>query len=160
MPYQIEIINEGDKDEVSTIVRSIWGDETIIVHNDIFHTLELDGLKAVQGERIIGILHYQVRGQECEILTLASLDPGKGIGSALLSEVEKIARSQGCAILSLTTTNDNLPALGFYQRKGFHLTAIYPGQVNQSRKLKPGIPEVGEHGIPLRDEIRLEKAVQ
>jgi hypothetical protein len=57
----------------------------------------------------------------------------------------------------LITTNDNLHALGFYQRRGFHLNQVFPGRVDQARKIKPSIPEIGENGIPIRDEIRLEK---
>jgi hypothetical protein len=56
----------------------------------------------------------------------------------------------------LSTTNDNLHALGFYQKRGFELATFRRGAVNESRKIKPGIPRVGENGILLRDEIELE----
>jgi hypothetical protein len=37
---------------------------------------------------------------------------------------------------------------------------VHPGAVDESRRrLKPEIPETGEYGIPLRDEIVLEKEV-
>jgi hypothetical protein len=55
----------------------------------------------------------------------------------------------------VTTTNDNTRALRFYQRAGFHLTALRPGAVTAARKSKPEIPELGEDGIPIRDEIEL-----
>ena len=47
-------------------------------------------------------------------------------------------------------------ALGFYQKRGFRLVAVHPGAVNESRKLKPEIPLIGNDGIPIRDEIELE----
>jgi DNA-3-methyladenine glycosylase I len=56
----------------------------------------------------------------------------------------------------LSTTNDNLHSLGFYQRRGFELLSIRRGAVTESRKRKPGIPLLGENEIPLRDEIELE----
>jgi hypothetical protein len=59
----------------------------------------------------------------------------------------------------LITTNDNLNALRFYQKRGFRLAALYPGAVDESRTIKPQIPLVGENGIPLHDEIRLELAL-
>jgi hypothetical protein len=35
---------------------------------------------------------------------------------------------------------------------------VHPGAVAEARRtLKPGIPEIGDHGIPLRDEIVLEQ---
>jgi ribosomal protein S18 acetylase RimI-like enzyme len=69
-------------------------------------------------------------------------------------------KTAGCKKLSLITTNDNLQALGFYQRRGFHLAALYHGQLIRSREIKPSIPLVGDHNIPLRDELRLEKPIQ
>jgi len=56
----------------------------------------------------------------------------------------------------LITTNDNTRALRFYQKRGFHLVAVYPNSLNESRRLKPQIPIIGIDGIPLRDEIELE----
>jgi hypothetical protein len=58
------------------------------------------------------------------------------------------------------TTNDNVDALRFYQRRGFRLAELHPGAVDEARaRLKPEIPRVGDHGIPLRDELMLEKEV-
>jgi len=34
--------------------------------------------------------------------------------------------------------------------------AVHRDAVSDSRRLKPEIPQVGEHGIPIRDEIELE----
>jgi hypothetical protein len=57
----------------------------------------------------------------------------------------------------LVTTNDNLVALRFYQRRGFRLSALRPGAVDEARRrLKPAIPDAGAFGIPLRDELELE----
>ena len=80
-----------------------------------------------------------------------------GVGSALLAEAGRIARAAGCTRLWLITTNDNVDALRFYQRRGFRLTQVYAGAVDDARaRLKPQIPETGDYGIPLRDEIELE----
>ena len=81
------------------------------------------------------------------------------IRDSLLSAVEHRASSLGCQRVILTTTNDNLHALGFYQRRGYQLRVLFPGQVNQSRLLKPSIPEIGDHKIPIRDELQLEKVL-
>ena len=61
-----------------------------------------------------------------------------------------------CKRIFLITTNDNLRALGLYQKHGFEIVNIYRGAVNESRKRKPDIPLIGMYGIPLRDEIELE----
>ena len=62
----------------------------------------------------------------------------------------EVARRVGCTQVWLTTTNDNLDALRFYQRRGFRLARIRPGAMDAARaSLKPEIPEVGSHGIPM-----------
>jgi GNAT superfamily N-acetyltransferase len=74
----------------------------------------------------------------------------------LLGAVEEVARAQGCRRLRLVTTNNNLRALLFYQRAGFRLVALMPGAVEESRKLKPSIPELDAAGLPISDELHLE----
>ena len=69
------------------------------------------------------------------------------------------ARRSACREVWLTTTNDNVDALRFYQRRGFRLAQLRPGAVDQSRQRKPEIPRVGDYGIPLRDEIDLTRPV-
>jgi GNAT superfamily N-acetyltransferase len=160
MTIQIENITAEDKKPILKIMKTFWGDETIVVHNEVLHTSELDGLKAVEKQEIIGVLYYRIQEKLCEILTLASTKQGQGVGTSLIVELEKIARNNGCRLISLTTTNDNLHALSFYQRSGFHLAALFPDQVTKSRLIKPGIPEIGENGIPIRDELRLEKVLE
>jgi GNAT superfamily N-acetyltransferase len=107
-----------------------------------------------------GLLTYILDGGSCEVLTIHAVRPGHGAGTALLAAVRDTARIAGCVTLWLVTTNDNVDALRFYQRRGFRIRAIRPGAVDDSRaRLKPEIPSIGAYGIPLRDEIELEAAV-
>jgi len=111
----------------------------------------------------LGVLTYVLNreGGACEILTLHTARQWQGIGSALLEAVGRLALQQGCARLWLVTTNDNVDALRFYQRRGFRLADLHPGAVDEARaRLKPEIPTVGDHGLPLRDELVLEKRLE
>jgi len=90
-----------------------------------------------------------------EIMSLDSLREGQGIGTALVEAAIAHARASGCAQVTLITTNDNLRALGFYQKRGFDLVRLYRGALDVSRAMKPEIPLVGEGGIPLRHELEL-----
>ena len=156
---QIEPITKADHAIVAAIMQDYWGDTFVVVHGEIFHAAEMPGLKAVSRDEIVGIMHYRIFNQECEILTLASRQEGQGIGTSLVNAVEEMAWQESCRVLSVTTTNDNLHALGFYQRRGFFITALYPDQVAFSRQIKPAIPLISDNGIPIRDEIRLEKEI-
>ena len=109
---------------------------------------------------LVGVATYVVDGDRCELLTLHAATRLTGIGSALLSAVAERARVAGCRRLWVVTTNDNVDALRFYQRRGFRLAVLRRGAVDRSRELlKPEIPRVGDHGIPLRDELELELAL-
>jgi GNAT superfamily N-acetyltransferase len=106
---------------------------------------------------LMGVATYVVDGDDCELLTLHAATRLLGVGSALLTAVKCIARDAGCRRLWVVTTNDNVEALRFYQRRGFRLARIRPGAVDRSREmLKPEIPRSGAYDIPLRDELELE----
>lgn len=117
-------------------------------------------LVAERDGRLLGVLTYGPSSDACEILTLHAVEQWRGAGSALIRAVESIARQHGCRRLWLITTNDNIDALRFYQRRGFELCALHRGAVDHSRAhLKPEIPTFGDHEIALRDELELEKSL-
>lgn len=78
-----------------------------------------------------------------------------GIGTALVDAVAGAAVAAHARQLVLSTTNDNLRALGFCQRRGFRLVELLAGGVDRARERKPSIPLVGSSGIAIRDELVL-----
>jgi GNAT superfamily N-acetyltransferase len=125
---------------------------------ELLDPLDHSALVVDDNGRVAGLLTYIIDPAQCEILTMHVDAKGLGTGTRLLAAVEEIAKSEGCDRLMVVTTNDNLDALRFYQRRGFCLVALYEGAVDKSRTLlKPEIPKLGEFGIPLRDELELHK---
>jgi ribosomal protein S18 acetylase RimI-like enzyme len=117
-------------------------------------------LDATIDDRIVGVLTYLPGDGEAEALTVHAVGPGRGIGTAMLSALADRAVLHGWRRIWLITTNDNVDALRFYQRRGFRLVRLDAGAVDRSRAtLKPSIPAVGDHGIPIRDELELELQV-
>lgn len=133
-----------------------WGSEEMISRGRIYRPEQLEGFVAEDVNEWIGLLTYFIKDNECEVTSIDSLREGQGIGSILLNKVIEEARARDCVRIFLITTNDNLNALGFYQKRGFEMVTIFRGALKESRKLKPSIPLIGNHGIPLRDEIELE----
>lgn len=152
-------VEPGDRGWVEGLIRERWGADVVVAHGQIYRPADLSGLVAVDAGQRVGLLTYRVDGAACEIVTLDSLRPGSGAGTALIEAVRRTALDAGCSRLWLITTNDNLHALGFYQRRGFALVAVHRNALERSRELKPGIPLVGENRIPLRDEIELETLI-
>ncbi len=146
---------DGDREWVRETLRELWG-ETVVSRGVVHDPTALPGFVAEEGGGRIGVLTYRIDGADCEVVTIDAFPAGAGAGTALLDAAGRAARDAGCGRLWLITTNDNLRALRFYQRRGFRLVAVHPDALERSRELKPSIPEIGLDGIPLRDELELE----
>ena len=152
----IRTLDAEDRGWVREFMVDRWGAPTVVGHGEVYEPERLPGLAAYAGDVLVGLLTYRIAGGACEVVTLDSLREGIGVGTALIAAVAAAARAAGCARLWLITTNDNLGALRFYQKRGFALVAVHRGAVDRARALKPEIPLIGNDGIPLRDEIELE----
>ncbi|HET8627512.1 MAG TPA: GNAT family N-acetyltransferase [Thermomicrobiales bacterium] len=150
-------LDAGDRAWLVALWREAWGGETMVAGGRTLRLDRLTALLAWAGAARVGAATYVVEGDDCELVSLNAVAAGRGVGTALLAAVEAAARAAGCRRVRLITTNDNLDALGFYQRRGYRLVALRPGAVDEARHLKPTIPAVGEHGIPLHDELELAK---
>jgi len=154
--FDIRPISKDDHDWVAGFLEEHWGSTEMVTRGRIHSVDKLPGFVAVQDDRPVGLVTYRVEGDECEIVSLNSLVEEAGVGSALLGAVKTLAVYVPCKRLWLITTNDNVSALRFFQKRGFRLVAVHRDALQESRKLKPEIPLIGIDGIPLRDEIQLE----
>jgi GNAT superfamily N-acetyltransferase len=156
---RIRAVNERDQPTLTWLVSELWGSAVVAVHGTMFRPAELPGLLAERAGRITGLLTYDVTADTLEIVTLNAIERRTGVGTMLIDAVVSEAQRLGCREVRLTTTNDNVDALRFYQRRGFRLAELRPGAVDQSRRIKPEIPLTGDYGIPLHDEIDLTRRV-
>ena len=134
------------------------GHSTVARRGELIDPFGVPAVLADDDGGLVGALTYLIDGATCEVLTLHVEHRWGGVGTALLAEVARIATDRGCTRYLVTTTNDNVDALRFYQRRGFRIVEVRTGAVDEARRtMKPAIPLVGDHGIPLRDEIDLEQ---
>ena len=133
-----------------------WGDDFVVAHGTVFNPENVSGFIALDDNDWVGLVTYTFTDTECEIVSIDTLRENEGIGRALIQNVIDEARANQCGRVHVTTTNENLRALGFYQICGFKLSALRVNALEESRKVKPSIALLGENGIPLRDEIELE----
>jgi ribosomal protein S18 acetylase RimI-like enzyme len=154
---QVREVRDDERAWLRATIEERWGDEIAVGRGRVWTPHELPAMVAVDdsGERV-GVATYVVEGAVAELVSIDALRTGAGVGRALLDAVAATARAAGAEQLLVMTTNDNLAALRFYQRNGFRLAELRPGAVDEARAtLKPAIPETGNDGIPLRDEIDL-----
>lgn len=156
---RIRAIADGDRPAIAWLLTQLWGSSVQVVHGTAFRPAELPGLIAERAGRLTGLITYHVAGEVMEIVTLNALKRRAGVGTLLMEAAADDARRRDCREIRLTTTNDNLDALRFYQRRGLRLVALRPGAVDRARAGKTEIPRVGDYGIPLRDEIDLARRV-
>ena len=152
----IQPLNIADCEWVLEFMLEHWGSNKVVSRGVVYYPQNLPGFVAIYAGEKVGLVTYNIVDESCEIVTINSIHPSSGVGTALIEAVRDSAQKSGCKRLWLITTNDNMNALRFYQKHGFILVDVHRNALEVSRKLKPEIPLIGNDGIPLRDEIELE----
>ena len=149
-------IRDSDREEVAEFVERHWRSKLVVSGGRAFYPHKEQGYIERADGKIVGLLTYRIDEDRLELLTLNSTLESHGIGSSLMLSAIEAARKNNCRCVRLSTTNDNLRIVGFAQRIGFRMIRVNLGAVDEARKIKPQIPEVGERGVPIHDEIVME----
>jgi len=159
--FHIRALQANDRNWVAHFMDEHWGSTKLVSRGKSYYghllpgfTAELDN--APDDAPPAGLITYNIEDGECEILTINSLQPEMGIGTALIEHVKAVAAEAKCRRIWLIITNDNVEAFRFFQKLGMRLAALHVNALVDARKMKPQIPLVGKHGIPLHDEIELQ----
>jgi ribosomal protein S18 acetylase RimI-like enzyme len=152
----ISEIDVADRNDVAKFVSESWGSAVSVSRGKIYHVNDLPGFICRKNNKIVGLVTYHIDNKECEIITLDSKIMNKGLGSMLIHKVLDKAKESKCTRVWLITTNDNVHAIRFYQKRGFEWAGFHKNAIDVSRKLKPEIPEAGNDGIPIKHEIEFE----
>jgi|AGTN01.1.fsa_nt_gi Acetyltransferase (GNAT) family. len=152
----VKKITSESRERVNQFIKDRWYSDDMVVRGIIYDITRMDGFAVFDSSEIIGLITYRTEGGECEIMSLNSLRENSGIGTALINNVIETAAGMKCSKVKLITTNDNIDALRFYQKRGFDLVRLYHNALDVSRKLKPSIPALGNYNIPLKHELELE----
>ena len=155
--YKVKRIIEKDIPWIKQRSLEEWGGEYCVFLGRKFYLEAFPAfyLKDAFHKRV-GFITYEIKGQICEIMTLNAFIKFRGIGSRLLDRVIEESKSLALKKIIVRTTNDNLDALRFYQRKGFTISHFFPNALEADRKQKPAISMIGDYGIMRRDAIELE----
>jgi len=145
------------REEVNEHIRKQWG-LPVITRGSAIDVVNLPGFIAHDDGELIGAILYQIKNGECEIAVLFSLRENIGVGSGLLKAVVEAVKEHGCRRVWLITTNDNAPAIRYYQKRGFSLKAVHTNAFKITQKLKGMGDETifGIDGIPILHEVEFE----
>ena len=153
---EIKKIDRDNRERINDFIIRQWFSLQMVVHGESIDLGKAEGWYACEDNEIIGLVTYRITGNEMEILSLDSLIENKGTGTALLYQALLDAKNAGLTRVRLITTNDNLHALRYYQKRGFDIIGFNYNALDEARKIKPEIPLTGMDGIPLKHEIELE----
>lgn len=154
-PVMVREATDADRPAVRALFEQDFGRTKIVAFGEVVDIDAMPTLVAVLTVDPAGALAYRLLGDAIQIVALAT-DPmwqRSGVGGHLVAEAELLARRLDLARLVVATTNDNLPALYFYQRRGYRLTDLVPDSII----MHTGQQVAGFASIPVRDEVRLEK---
>ena len=151
-------LGPADHDWARALIAGFQGSPRVARLGELIDPLALEGMVAERDGSPVGLASViETPDKGLEILLLQAEPRGTGAGTALLETARQVATASGHRRLWLVTTNDNLPAIHFYLRRGLHVAAIHHNAVDADRALKPEIPAVNPvNGLPIRDLIELE----
>ena len=158
--FEVRQVEADERPLIAAFLEAQWGSVQIVSRGRTHSADELPAYIAIWDDQLVGLVTYHIDGDHCEIVSLDSLMVRIGVGGALIEAVAQKAAYHECKRVWLITSNDNLSALGFYQRRGFRLVAVYQGAIDAAREIKPSIPIIGMGNIPIHDEIELELWLQ
>jgi ribosomal protein S18 acetylase RimI-like enzyme len=146
-----------ERDSIQKFVELFWGEQEQLAFDRKHIVKQLPAFIAKTGKHIIGFTSYTEQNNAIIIVALGILSQyqNAGVGKSLVKKVEAQAKKQKKNKLLVATSNDDLPALGFYQSLGFQIFEVKPNVIAQ----KHGKTLKGINGLPVRDEIRLQKTL-
>lgn len=158
-PVLVREAADDDRRAVLDLFHRDFGRTQIVAFGDMMRLDDAPALVAEMQGELAGALAYRLRGDALQIAALAT-DPAwqrSGVGGYLVAEAELLARRLSLRKMVFSTTNDNLPSLYFYQRRGYVISDVVVGAL---AGLNPPPHNKGFGGIAVRDEIRLEKRLE
>jgi ribosomal protein S18 acetylase RimI-like enzyme len=155
--FAVRMATDADRNEIALLCERALGETDVDVFGSTFDVLAGINLVAVADDAVVGLLSMAMVGGELTIVLLTVYPDfqGTGVGSTLLAASNDLGLKRGLAFTRVAVTNDDIPLLYFYQRHGFALYEAAVGDVAD----RFGSATPGFSGIPVRDELRLRRAV-
>lgn len=158
---EVNKITEKNRNIINDFMINRWYSLKMIIRGKEIDMASVDGFCVLDKYAIVGLITYLINEENSvmEITSLDSLKENQGIGTILINRVIEEAKKIRCKKIVLITTNDNINALRFYQKRGFDMVHLFHNALEVSRKLKPEIPVIGQNSIPLMHEIEFEMII-
>jgi len=150
-----KVVLDQERKKIREFVQRFWGEEEQLTFDRKFMVAELPAFAAKLENNIIGFISFTEADDAVIIVALGMLPQyqSSGVGTSLIEKVDAEAKKLLKKRLLVSTSNDDLPALAFYQSLGFQIYEVKPNII--AEKHCEVLKGVG--GLPVRDEMRLRK---
>ncbi len=64
-----------------------WGSDRMVAHGVMYSPHTLPGFAAFEGDQVIGLITYRVEDEACEVVTIDSVQSGRGIGPSFIVRI-------------------------------------------------------------------------
>ena len=152
-------IRAEDRNRIAAFLVERWHDRVVMLDGRAIDAATLPGFVEFGDGAVLGLVTLLDGVSESEIVTLDAVNAFTGLGTRFVEKAAQRASDLRLSRLVVRTTNDNLDALRFYQRRGFRLHRLVPRAIDEERRVDPSIPLFGHYGIPVRDELMLVRDV-
>lgn len=156
---EYKVIDEKNRGVVSRFLDSQWYGRSMVVEGEVVDLLSLEGMVALEGFTVEGVMTYRVEDDTLRIVTVDAKSHGHGIGTMLTTLAVEKAKALGLKKVVVLTRNDNIVGIEFYQKIGFDLKGVRRNSLNMARAIKENIPLMGKNGIPVRHEVLFEMEI-
>jgi ribosomal protein S18 acetylase RimI-like enzyme len=157
--YDIKKVKtDTERKKIRELVQQFWGEEEQLTFDRRFRVAELPTYIAKVRDQIVGFVSFLDINDDSTVIAALGILPkyqNSGIGTKLLTKVETEAMKKQKKKLLVSTSNDDFPALAFYQSLGFQIYEAKPNVIAE----KHGKIVRGIGGLPVRDELRLQKSL-
>jgi ribosomal protein S18 acetylase RimI-like enzyme len=154
----VRVATDSDAGAIELLCERALGETDVDLFGSTYDVLTGVNLVAMAGEELAGLLSLAIVGGEATIVMLSVYPDyqGRGVASTLLAAVDALAEKRGLQFVRTAVTNDDIPQLYFYQRHGFAIYEVGVGEIAD----RFGSASAGFSAIPVRDELRLRRAVR
>jgi ribosomal protein S18 acetylase RimI-like enzyme len=153
-----KVLTQEEKSQVPELVRRFWGEEEQLAFGKRFIVAELPAYVARANGNLVGFTSFAETNDAIIIVALGVLPNYQGcrVGTRLIEKVQSEAKKLQKRRMLVSTSNDNLPALAFYQSIDFQIFEVKPNAIAE----KHGTIIQGIGGLPIRDELTLQKRLE
>jgi len=158
LEFKIEkVMADNERESIKQFIQIFWGEQEQLAFDKRFIVAELPSYVAKIRKKTIGFVSFAEVDNAVIIVALGVLPERQsgGVGERLVEKVEAEAKRMRKSKLLVSTSNDDLPALAFYQSIGFQIYEVRPNIIAE----KHGRTLEGIGGLPIRDELRLQKII-